>query len=310
METSTDPSGPTLQRAAALDDDDHAIWLQREDLGPLGAFKWRGAQAHCAELAARGEDGVVAASTGNFAAAVAWAAQGQGLRAHVVVPESTSPAKLERLRQLGVMVHEHGATLHEAVDAARAIAKHEGLPYFEDGGSRAQLDGIGGLASELAAQQPAVVVAPVACGALAAGLALGLRRAGSDAAVVGVQARACSRFAARWHGTPAPPSRPAETIADGLADDRIVEPAFKVCHDLLADVVVVDEENLRSAIRELYLRAGVLAEAAGAAALAGLRTHPSAIPQGKTVLVVSGGNIADELAEEILGSSGSGAPVA
>jgi threonine dehydratase len=197
-------------------------------------------------------------------------------------------------------MHVHGQTLADAVEAARAIAAREGLPYFEDGGSAAQLEGVAPLGRSLADHDPSLILTPIACGALAAGIALGVKDAGSDAAVVGVQVRACSRFAARWHDRPEPPSRPEETIADGLADDRIVDPAFSTCRELLADVVVVEEATIHWAVRELAARAGVLAEGAGAAALAGLATHASGLPRGKVVIVVSGQNIAPELAERIL----------
>jgi len=292
--------GPRLERAAALDTDGHEVWLQREDLGPLASFKWRGALAHCADLAERGERGVVAASTGNFAAAVAWAARKHGLRAHVAVPETASGAKLERLRDLGAEVHRNGTTLGEAVSTAHAVAEREGLAYFEDGGSEAQLRGIAPLGRQLAAAQPAAVLVPVACGALAAGIAGGLREADAATGVIGVQARACSRLAARWHGYPDPPSEPTRTIADGLADDRIVEPAFGTCRALLSDILVVAEADLRASIRELHGKAGVLAEAAGAAALAGLRRSPEAVPAGKVIVLVSGGNITPELAADVL----------
>jgi threonine dehydratase len=292
---------PHLERAQDLDTDTHAVWLQREDLGPLGAFKWRGAQAHCASLVANGERGVVAASTGNFAAAVALAASDHELEAHVVVPRSVSAAKLARIRSHGATVHLAGLDLHDAVTAARALASDNGLHYFEDGGSEAQLRGVSALGRELATSDAASVVVPLACGALAAGVAQGLRQAGSTAAVVGVQVRPCSRFAARWHGHAEPEFRPQDTIADGLADDRIVDPAFAVCKAMLADVLVVEEAAIRAAVRELHVRSNVLAEGAGAAALAGVRAHPGAVPAGKTVLIVSGANIDVSLARELVG---------
>lgn len=292
-----------LHRAEALDDDDHRVWLCREDLGPLGSFKWRGADAHCRRLAEQGEQGVVAASTGNFAAAVAWAAGRHGLTAHVAVPERASAAKLERLDALGALVHRAGATLSDAATAAQKLARELGLPYFEDGGSAWQLEGTATLGAELAdAGGSGAVVVPVACGALAAGVAMGLRETGAQTPVVGVQVRACSRLAARWHGRPDPPSRPAETIADGLADDRIVEPAFGACRRLLADVLVVDEDDVRNAMRALHRVMGTLPEGAGSTALAGLRRFPSDVPAGDVVVVVSGANVAADLAADVLDS--------
>jgi threonine dehydratase len=297
--TSTD-----LVRTAELDDSGHRVWLCREDHGPLGSFKWRGTEGHCKALAATGERGVVAASTGNFAAAVAWSAQRHGLEAHVVVPVSASGAKLALLEGSNARVHRHGETLLDAAQKACELATGNGLRYFEDGGSPWQLDGIASLGRALAERAPglAAVVVPVACGALAAGVAHGLRAASSSAAVVGVQARACSRLAARFHGEPDPPSRPGETIADGLADDRIVEPAFGVCQELLSDVVVIDEDDLWDAMRAIHRVTGTVPEAAGAAGLAGLRRWPARVPAGDVAVVVSGANVSREIEQRLVGA--------
>jgi len=292
-----DPA-PRLERAPALDRADRRVWLVREDLGPLGSFQWRGAAGHCAALAAAGAQGVVAASTGNFAAAVAWAAQRHGLGARVVVPEGISAAKHARLVLLGADVQRAGADLGEAVAVARRVAEERGWPYFEDGGSEAQLNGIATLGEALAERGLAAVLAPVACGALAAGIALGAARRG-DTAVVGVQVRACSRLAARFHGRPDPPSRPGETIADGLADDRLVEPAFGLCLSLLRDVLVVDETELRSSMRLLDRVVGTMPEGAGAAALAGFLGEPLSVPAGDVAVVVSGANLSAELRADV-----------
>jgi threonine dehydratase len=293
-------AGVQVDREPQLDGPDHRLWLVREDRGPLGSFKWRGADSHCAALAAAGEDGVVAASTGNFAAAVAWAAQRHGLTADVVVPVTVSPAKYARLVELGANVHRVGADLGEAAAAAREIARASGRPYFEDGGSETQLAGVATLGAGLAGHGFSAVVSPVACGALAAGIADGLGRAGARTVVIGVQVRACSRLAARFHDHPEPPSRPGETIADGLADDRLVEPAFAMCLRLLRDVLVVDEDDVRSAMRLLASVAGAMPEGAGAAALAGFRRFSERIPEGDVAIIVSGANVADDLRTALL----------
>jgi threonine dehydratase len=294
----------TLQRAEAFDSANHEVWLRREDLGPLRTFKWRGALAQCEQLQREGAAGVVAASTGNFAAAVVWAASKCGIAAKVVVPESTSSAKLETLEGLGADVVREGESLMDCVALAERLADRDGFFYFEDGGSAAQIEGISQIGVEIGEEaRPDVVIVPVACGALAAGIAGGLRRAGSQAAVIGVQARACSRLAARFHGQVDPPSRPSETIADGLADDRIVDPAYARCRELLSDVVVVDDSDIRAAIRALHGAVRILVEGAGAAPLAALVTHADQIPPGRVVLTISGANIAPDLAAEVLAGS-------
>jgi threonine dehydratase len=225
----------------------------------------------------------------------------------VVVPVNVSPAKYARLVELGADVRRIGADLGEAAAAAREIARASGRAYFEDGGSEAQLAGVATLGPDLAGHGFSAVVVPVACGALAAGIADGIRRAGSSATVIGVQVSACSRLAARFHGRPEPPSRPAETIADGLADDRLVEPSYGLCLRLLRDVLVVDEDDVRSAMRLLASVTGTMPEGAGAAALAGLRRFPDRVPAGDVALVVSGANLADDVRAAV--SAAAAAPI-
>lgn len=290
----------SLERAPALDTERHRVWLCREDLGPLGAFKWRGADTHCAHLASEGARGVVAASTGNFAAAVAWAAKRHGLLAEVVVPTDVSSAKYQRLLDLDANVHRHGANLAEAAEEAKRIAAESKLAFFEDGGSEWQLEGLATLGEALADRAFAAVVTPVACGALAGGVALGLKRAGATTEVVGVQPRACSRLAARFHQRPDPPSRPQDTLADGLADDRLVDPSFATCLELLRDILVVDEADLRRAMRALATVTGTMPEGAGAAALAGYRRFPGAVAPGDVAIIVSGANLAPEIRAGVL----------
>jgi threonine dehydratase len=275
--------------------------LKREDVGPLHCFKWRGALTGCEALRREGAAGVVTASTGNHGAAVAWAARRLGLAAAVFVPHGSSPAKVARIVAAQAELHEVGDSLLEAAAAAARHAAEHGFAWFEDGASPAQLEGAGTIGAELAGCDADVVLVPLACGVLAGGLARGLGQAESPARVVGVQARGYERLAAVLAGRPDPgPAPGAATIADGLADNRLVEPAVSVCRDYLDDVVVVDDDAMRAAIVELHTICGVVAEPAGAAALAALRVHGDALGGRRPVLVISGGNLSQELADELL----------
>jgi threonine dehydratase len=277
------------------------VLLKREDTGPTGAFKWRGALCACTALRDAGAAGVVTSSTGNHGAATAWAAARLGLEAHIVVPQGASRAKSELIAEQGARLQRTGATLDESALAARALADELGLPFFEDGASEAQLLGTGTIGSELAGQGIDVVVVPLACGALAGGLARALKAAPDPPSIVGVQSEAFVRLGALWRGDPDPGTAGGRTFAGGLADNRIVEPAFGACRAHLDDVLAVDDEALRAAVRELHERCDILVEGAGAAALAALLEHPDRIPPGRTALVLSGRNLDRADAVEILG---------
>jgi threonine dehydratase len=289
-----------LDAAPALVASRPQMLLKREDLGPNGAFKWRGALCACLALREDGAGGVVTSSTGNHGAATAWATARLGMEAHVVVPSDASERKCALIAGHGARLHRHGATLDDAADRARALASELGLPFLEDGASEAQLAGTATIATELAGADADVVVVPLACGALAGGLARELKRLPRPPWIVGVQSTAFPRLGALWHGEPDPGISDAISFAGGLADSRIVEPAFGACKAHLDDVVAVDDEALRAAIRVLHSAMGVVVEGAGAAPLAALAVHGERIPEGRTVLVLSGANLDEKLAAEIL----------
>lgn len=298
---------PTPLEPAPRLDGDREILLKREDLGPNGAFKWRGAICACAAFRADGATAVVTASTGNHGAATAWAAARLGMDAHIVVPEGASETKTALIARHGATLYERGAMLDDAARYAAGLASSLGAPFFEDGACEAQLLGTETIGDELAAARPDVVVMPLACGGLAGGLARSLAAARPRPWLVGVQSTAYGRLGALWRGEPDPLVPSGISFADGLADNRIVEPAFSSCRAHLDDVFAVDDAALRDGVRELKRSHGIVVEGAGAAPLAALRTSPERIPAGRVVLIVSGRNVDAALAARILAGAGAGA---
>jgi threonine dehydratase len=266
------------------------VLLKREDLGPTGSFKWRGALCACAALRDAGATAVVTASTGNHGAAVAWAATHLEMTAHVVVPADASPVKCARIETEGAVLHVTGDTLTEAADIARELADRQGVPLLEDGGLPEQLLGTGTIGLELSPAGVDTVVAPMACGALAGGIAQALATASPATAVIGVQVSSFSRLARVLAGLPDPGPAGGPTCADGLADNRLVEPALSACRHLHA-AVVVEESHLVDAMGEFRRRWDLVVEGAAAAPLAALRHRGTEIPGDRLALIVSGANI-------------------
>src|SRR3954462_2623316 len=128
------------------------VWLKREDLHELGAFKWRGALPTLEGYRAEGAETVVTASTGNHGAATAWAAERTGMRAVVFVPDRASEAKVAILEQLGAELHAAGSDLDESKDLAREHATANDLPFFEDGAEPAQFEGYRAIGEEIREQ--------------------------------------------------------------------------------------------------------------------------------------------------------------
>lgn len=297
-------SPPTPLEAASQLDSPWTILLKREDRGHNNSFKWRGALAACMDFQAHGAAGVVTASTGNHGAAVGWAAHRLGMTAHVVVPNGANPIKCERIAATGATLHYAGEILTDAATHAQELSASLQLPYFEDGASTAQLAGTATIGDELAEVDATTIIIPVACGALAAGIAQSLHGRPHLPRLIGVQVAGFDRMARAFANpsvaSPPPITDNATTIADGLADNRIVEPAFSLCRELLDDMVTVTDDDICAAIRELWERCGILVEGAAASTLAALRVYPDHVPPGRTVLILSGGNLAPDMATSIL----------
>jgi threonine dehydratase len=264
------------------------LFLKREDVHELGAFKWRGALPTLEAFRARGADGVVTASTGNHGAASAWAAERLGMRAVVFVPEEASQAKLALLESLGAELHGVGADLDESKDLAREHAAANDLPFFEDGAEPTQFDGYQAIGEEILRQlgrAPARVIVPVGNGALIIGVFRGVGR------VLGVVAKEAPVMALSVEaGHPVECDRSA-TFADGMA----VRVAIPLAVEELrrgVPMTMVSERAIAHAVGD-FAAAGIRVEGAAASALAAFRSLPPA--SDPTVLIVTGRNIDDEL---------------
>jgi threonine dehydratase len=204
---------PVEEASAALSDG-RPLFLKREDVHELGAFKWRGALPTLEKYRAGGASAVVTASTGNHGAATAWAAERTGVRAVVFVPADASETKLALLEDLGAELRTVGADLDESKDLAREHAAANDLPFFEDGAEPAQFEGYEAIGEEILRQlgrAPATVIVPIGNGALIIGVHLGIGR------VTGVVAKEAPVMALSVHaGHPVECDRCA-TFADGMA---------------------------------------------------------------------------------------------
>ena len=279
-----------LEEAPPALADGRSLFLKREDVHELGAFKWRGALPALERYRDAGARAVVTASTGNHGAATAWAAQRTGVRAIVYVPEQASRSKLELLERLGAEVRHAGVDVDEAKDAARAHAEGDGLPFFEDGAEPAQFGGYAAIGEEIREQlgeRPALTVVPVGNGALLIGVARGL-----GGGALGVVSKEAPVMALSVEA-----GRPVEcdlsgTFADGMAVRVAVPLAVEELVRLGTPFVQVSERAIAEAVGA-YAAAGIRVEGSSGAALAALgEVEP---PDGPVVLIVTGHNIDDDL---------------
>jgi threonine dehydratase len=291
-------SNPTpLEPAPRTISGDRKVWLKREDVHELGAFKWRGALPTLERYRAEGAKAVVTASTGNHGAATAWAAKRLGLDAIVYVPHGASEVKLDRLRQLDADLRVEGSDLDQAKELGLAHAAELGLPFFEDGADPAQYDGYAAIGEELLDQleeRPAAVLVPVGNGALLGGIGGALLRRSPETLRVGVVAAAAPVMADSWDaGRPVTSDR-SNTFADGLAVRVAIPFAVDTLNQLATHMLRVTERELAASVVALA-EVGIRAEGAAAAGLAALPQLPEL--DGPVVLVVTGRNIDDALLE-------------
>ncbi|HEX4824265.1 MAG TPA: threonine/serine dehydratase [Candidatus Polarisedimenticolaceae bacterium] len=286
------PSTP-LRRSFALAP--HDAWLKLECWQPTGSFKVRGALNHLLSLT---EDerrrGVVAASAGNHALGIAWAAETLGGRLPVAlfVPVGAPRAKLEKLRTYPVSIHESGATYEDAQDASMLHAEAEGAHHVHAFEDRRTAAGQGSVGLEILEQLPGVrrIVVPVGGGGLISAIAVAVKERAPSVRIVAVQAEASpslSESLARNEPLLRYAARP--TLADGVAGG-IGDIVFRHRH-LIDEVVNVPESAIEQAIVELLAKDQVLAEGSGAVGVGALLSGRLAANGGRTAVVVSGGNI-------------------
>lgn len=257
---------PTLSRAGGA-----RVWLKREDLQRTGSFKERGARHALLSLTPeQSARGVVAASAGNHASGLAFHGAALGVHVTVVMPINASPVKIARCRGLGAQVVLRGENFDVAERFARAFAAERGATYVHPFDDLRVIAGQGTVALELLEQVPDLdtVVVPVGGGGLLAGVATVVKALRPDVRVVAVEPQNAAGFlAACLRGSPGKAAT-LPTLADGLAVARVGENAFALAAPRIDEVVTVTEDEIATAIRHLAHEQGIVAEGAGATAVA------------------------------------------
>ena len=270
------------------------LLLKREDLQPVFSFKIRGAYNKIArltpEVRARG---VVAASAGNHAQGVALAARRFACRAVIVMPAGTPRIKREAVAALGGEVLLHGDTFQEAATRARELAAAQSLAFIHPYDDPDVIAGQGTVAVEVLRQhrEPIhAVFAAIGGGGLASGIALYVKRLYPQVKVIGVEAEdAPSMHAALAAG--APVDLPdVGRFADGAAVKRVGDHTFKICRDLLDEVMLVDNDAICAAIKDVFEDTRSILEPAGALAIAGAKAYCARERlSGETVVAIASG---------------------
>ena len=277
------------------------VYLKLECELPTGSFKVRGALYALSITHERSPiTEVVAASTGNHGAAVAWAAQQIGIRARIFVPSGANRTKTTRIERLGATLTETGADIEAARRAAEEHAAASGAMVLDDATNDDVAVGAGTLGSELLDQVPECdcVVVPVGDSALIRGVAAAMKATRPDLRVIGVQAENAPSYFNSWRSGRVDTTETANTIADGLATMTPRAANVTAIRRLVDEMVLVSEREMLDAMRWLRAHDGIVAEPAGAAPVAAL-LQPTRSHAGSIVALVTGGNVAPELMEQV-----------
>ncbi|WP_255407558.1 MULTISPECIES: threonine dehydratase [Luteimonas] len=261
-------------------------WLKLENLQRTGSYKVRGALNALLAARERGDDRmVITASAGNHAQGMAWAAYRLGVPAITVMPRSAPETKIAGVAHWGATVRLHGDTYDEAKTFAAELAGQNGFRLLSAFDDADVIAGQGTVGLEIASHlTPDVVIVPIGGGGLASGVALALKSQGVR--IVGAQVEGVDAMARVLRGDDSP-FDPVTTLADGVRVKEAGHITRVLLADLLDDIVIVREAELRETLVRLALEEHVIAEGAGALALAAGRR----VAGKRKVAVVSGGNV-------------------
>jgi len=270
-------------------------YLKLENLQRTGSFKDRGALNRMLRLTeAERAHGVVTASAGNHAQAVAYHGGRLGVSVTVVMPETAPLIKVANTRGYGARVIQIGTILDDAAAEVRRLAEDESLAIIHAFDDEDVIAGQGTMGLEILEQVPdvSVVVVPVGGGGMISGIALAIKEVKPGVRIIGVEADAAASAKASRDAGEVVKVTASDTLADGIATKRIGEITYPLIERYVDDLVSVGEEEIAAAILLLIEREKTVVEGAGAVGLAALMTGGITISEtDQTVLLLSGGNI-------------------
>jgi threonine dehydratase len=283
------------------------LFLKPENLQPIGSFKLRGAYNKIASLSPeQRKRGVIAYSSGNHAQGVAYAARAMGCHATIVMPSNSPKLKLEMTRALRAEIVVVGPASDERKARAEELAQEHGyalVPPYDD---EAIIAGQGTIGLELFEDLPDVntVLVCVGGGGMISGISAAMKNLRPNARVYGVESELGAKGKASFeagHRVSFPAELTSRTIADGLRTQSLGEHNFEHIQRYVDGFMSVSEDEIRECVRRLAFDAHLIAEPSGAVPTAAGLFHRDQFPSnGKTVAIVTGGNIAPEMLKEIL----------
>ncbi len=269
------------------------VSFKAEHLQKTGSFKIRGAANAVTQAAAGGARLVTAASSGNHGQAVAYVAEELGLSSVIVVPTDASPAKVAAIKAYGGQVEYCGTTSAERIPQAKSLAQEMGGVYIPPYDHPDIIAGQGTAGLEMIEQMPDVdlIVVPVGGGGLISGILTAVKAQRPDVLVIGAEPALAKDTALSLERREITAIGPTETIADGLRTTQPGELTFPIVSELLDGLVLVEEQEIIEAMRDIAVRTKQLIEPSGAVAAAAVMAGKAGAQGQNIIAVISGGNV-------------------
>jgi len=269
------------------------VYLKLENLQKTGAFKVRGAYYKIHKLSPEEKNkGVIAASAGNHAQGVAYAASAAGIKSTIVMPIFAPPSKIAATRSYGAEVILHGTIYDESYKKALEISNETGAVFIHPFDDPYVIAGNGTVGLEIINDMPDIdmVIVPVGGGGLISGIASIIKSMRNTVKVIGVEPEAAPKFNVSLKTGHITEIEAKRSLADGLLTKKPGNLTFNIVSELVDDIVTVTEDEIAMSMVLLMERAKTIAEGAGATPVAALLSGKINVKGKKVVTVISGGN--------------------
>ncbi|MBM3341538.1 MAG: threonine ammonia-lyase, biosynthetic [Betaproteobacteria bacterium] len=273
------------------------VLIKREDLQPVFSFKLRGAYNKMVRLAQAARDrGVIAASAGNHAQGVALAAQKLHCKATIVMPVTTPQIKVDAVRGRGAQVVLHGDSYDEAYAHANALAQKRKLTFVHPYDDPDVIAGQGTIGLEILRKHAAPIHAifvPIGGGGLIAGIAAYVKRLRPEIKIIGVEPNDADAMYQSLRKRRRVKLDQVGLFADGVAVKQVGVETYRLCRELVDDIIRVDTDAMCAAIKDVFTDTRVILEAAGALAIAGAKAYvaKTGIREQTLIAIASGANM-------------------
>ncbi len=284
-----------LQRSNTFSEVYHSnIYFKMENWQKTGSFKSRGALNRVSKLTdEERKHGVITASSGNHAQGVAFAARFSGIRAKIVMPETTIPAKINAVMNYGAEVVLQGQDYADARAYAEELRKDEGMVFIEAFNDPFVIAGQGTIGLEILEDLPNVdtVIVPVGGGGLISGISIAIKSQNRKVKIIGVESELSDSMKESLQAGKIIPHTSGDSIADGISVKYPGELTFRASKQYVDEIVTVSDETMAMAIYKILERSKVLVEPSGAAGFAAIMENKVDVAGKNVVVLLSGGNI-------------------